>query len=204
MTLDDVEVIVELDEVAGRIEKSVKSVVKKDWFKIGDRFFLYPSFHHIDLIDRVEGKYHTGHFTTLATLYVLDAENQCQALDKLPGVAKLLKYSKSLKASVREVERVLEQEFGFEDSGDGGKEESSTHWEICCVLSREVGGSPDEWSKASPAKVDSAIKTVNDKIDAEAKAMGTQSGPPKETPKLLAIAEFRNKLKELEASWLVA
>jgi len=202
LTLDDVDAIIELDGIAGRIEKSVKALSERDWFEIDGHFFLRPTFAREDLIRRISDKHGNGIFSAIGALYALDTNLPSSELVKTPGKLTLSKYAVTMDISIAKAMSKIEEIFGFtEDEGDG-KEGEFDSWSLCCVIAREIGGSPDEWMDASPQKLRSAIKTIEDKADAEAKAMGGSGGPPKETPRMLALAEFSRKLNALEASWL--
>lgn len=202
LTLDDVDAIVELDRIAERIEKNAKQVTERDWFCIEGHYFKKPTFARADLIERIQEKYgDSGVFSVSGILYALDANLSVEDMERVPSRWQLTKYVCKLDIPIRKAVDALNELYS-DDGGDGGEE--SSPWEICSVLSREIGGGPDEWYHASPQKLKSAIKAVEDKHEAEMKAMGGKSGPPRETPKLLAIVEFRNKLKALEESWQVA
>jgi hypothetical protein len=201
LTLDDVDAIIELDGIATRIEKAAKEFVERDWFTIGDRFYTKPTFARLDLIDKINEKYCTSLFNLVGTLYALDMN--LKDVDQVPSMARLLAYKRKVSVPVSQINRTLDEVFGLDDKADAESESkgAESYWKLCCVLAREVGGSPDEWRNASPTKVASAIATVEEKIDAEIKATGGRSGPPKVTPKLMAIKEFKDKLDALEASW---
>lgn len=205
LTLDDVEAIVELDAIACRIEKSVKEISERDWFEIDGHFFHKPTFAREQLIQRISAKYGNGPLQAAGILYALDMDTNSSELDKTPSYFKLLAYIATLDINIRKAILKLEELFCKDDddepSGGGGPRLSE--WHLCALLAREIGGSPDEWYNSSPEKIQSACKVIDEKIAAEAKALGGRvSGPPRETPKLIAIKEFRDKLNELEARWL--
>lgn len=207
LTLDDVEAIVDLDKIAERIEKNAKKIREPDYFKIGSRFYRYPSFHVLEFIERIEGHYVTGHFSVIATLWALDCERTPDDLDTTPGVFQLMAYARRVDASVKEIEQILNDKFKEDEpkrdsKGNVIEPDPVDPWYICVLLSREVGGSPEEWFNASQGKLDSAIRAVDEKVEAEMKSVG-KSGPPKPTPTLIAVSEFRKALNALEATWLV-
>jgi hypothetical protein len=197
LTLDDVDAIIELDEIACRIEKGIRNVEERDWFMVGDRFYTQPTFARLDLIDRINAKYCTKVFNLLGILYSLDMDTE--DFDKTPTLIQLIGYRRKVKATIGEITRKLEDNL---PKGESGTEDKGGYWRLCCILARELNGTPSEWMNATPSKIESAVDVINEKIEAEAKAMGGKSGPPKETPRLLAIKEFREKLNALEATWL--
>lgn len=206
LTLDDVEAIVDLDKIAERIEKNAKQINEPDYFRIGSRIYRYPSFRVLEFIDKSEGHYITGHFSVISSLWALDCERKQSDFDKMPGVAKLLNYARKIDVSVNEVSRILNEKFKEEEpkkDADGNvvQPDPIDPWYICALLTREIGGSPDEWFNATPAKLDSAIKAVDEKVEAEMNASG-KSSPPKPTPTLRAVSEFRKHLNALESTWL--
>lgn len=206
MTLEDVEAIVDLDKIAERIEKNAKRIKEPDYFKIGSRFYQHPSFRVLEFIEKSEGHYITGHFSIIASLWALDCERKNADFDRMPGLIELIRYSRGVDASVKEVSEILNEKFKEDEpkrdsSGNIIEPDPVDPWYICALLSREIGGSPDEWYNATPGKLDSAIRAVDEKIEAEMKSVG-KSGPPKPTPTLIAVSEFRKALNVLEASWL--
>jgi hypothetical protein len=201
LTLDDVDVIVELDEIAGRIENAVKVIVDKDWFEIDGKFFKKPTFAREQLIQRIREAYPSGRFDVAGVLYALDLNRTEAEIQSVPSRARLLKYVLTLDIGISKAVSKIEEVFGLTEDADEPSEPFDP-WHLCAVLSREIGGTPDDWFDASPQKIKGAIRAHEEKIEAESKAMGVASGPPRETPKLLAIVEFRDKIKALEASWL--
>ena len=89
------------------------------------------------------------------------------------------------------------------DSPDESPKQAVTPWYICSILSKELGGSPDEWFRASPTKLEEGIKVVEEIRAAEEKAAGGKKQPPKPTPLLYAIRDFNEELLKLEQSWQV-
>jgi hypothetical protein len=202
LTLDDVDAIIELDGIADRIEKAAKEFAERDWFQIGDRFYTKPTFARLDLIEKINARYHTSLFNLAGTLYALDIHTK--ELDKVPSIARLLRYKSKVDVPLSEINRRLDEAFGLTDKADaeGESKGAESYWKLCCLLSREIGGSPDEWRNAPPSKIHEAVQVVEERIEAETKAAGGKSGPPRVTPKLAAIKEFKDKLDALEASWL--
>ena len=74
LTLEDVESIIELDRIAGRIEKGIENVEKRDYFKIGERYFMRPSFARFALIQKIEETFSMDVWVLLGTLWALDME----------------------------------------------------------------------------------------------------------------------------------
>ena len=200
LTLDDVETIIELDKIAERIEKNAAKVVDRDWFKIGDRFYSKPTFARLDLIDKVNERFTTRLFNLVGILYALDLETT--RFDKPPSLARLIAYKRKVTVTLDEINRELERNLEIcKDEEVEEVERRDNVWRMCCVLARESGGSPDEWYNATPNKLQAAIDSVEEKYEAEAAAHG-KKGPPRETPTILAIKEFREKTLAMEASWL--
>ena len=201
LTLDDVEKIVELDRIAERIECAVRDIEEQDGFSIDGHFFCGPTFAREQMIRRIVERHKMPTFHFAGVLYALDMDVKHEDLGRTPGKLELIRYMSKLDVSIKKAAKKIDEMFSPDDGDKDG--EPIDEWHLCAVLAREIGGSPDEWYDASPKKIRSAIKAIEEKVEAESKALGGRSsGPPKETPKLLAIADFRNKLNELEASWL--
>lgn len=202
LTLDDVEAIVELDAIAGKIEGAVEQYKGvKDYFQIGSRYFMRPSYARIFAIERIQRRLY-GVFADIGTLWALDLERTPSELDTVPGHMQLLRYAKQIDVPVTQVNTIIKENLPQDDGDDD--DDSFDHWKLCAILAREVGGSVDEWYHASPEKIAGACKAVDEKIEAELKALGGKvSGPPQVTDKLIAVKEFSDKLRALEASWQV-
>ena len=200
LTLDDVEAIIELDKIAERIEKNAAKVVDRDWFKIGDRFYSKPTFARLDLIDRVNERFTTNLFNLIGVLYALDLDTT--RFDKTPSLATLINYKRKVSCTLDEINRELSANLTIKEDADEKEEAKDNVWRMCCVLARESGGSPDEWYNAPPSKLQAAVDSVEEKYAAEAAAHGGRKAPPRETPTILAIKDFRDKAAKLEASWL--
>lgn len=200
LTLDDVEAIIELDKIAERIEKNAAKVVDRDWFKIGDRFYSKPTFARLDLIDRVNERFKTNLFNLIGILYALDLDTT--RFDRTPSLATLMVYKRKVTVTLAEINRQLEANLEMSKGDTPSEDEGRDNvWRMCCILARESGGSPEEWYNACPSKLQAAVETVEEKYEAEAHANGSRKGPPRETPILLAIKEFRDKTVLLEESW---
>jgi len=197
LSLDDVDAIIELDSIACRIEKGVEAVENRDWFIIGDRFYTQPTFARMDLMDRISAKFHTDAMALIGILYALDMDTE--DFTKAPSIPTLVAYRMSIKAPISEITRKLNIYLpsSEKEEGSGG----GSIWRLCCLLAREVGGSPEEWMNASMQKIGEAVDVVNEKIECEARAASGKKQAPRETPRLLAIKEFKDKLDALEASW---
>jgi len=196
LSLDDVDAIIELDSIACRIDKAAKAIVERDWFTIGDRFYSKPTFARLDLIDKVNARFSTNVFNLVGILYALDLETD--EFSKAPSLLTLIAYKAKVSATLPEIQRELEYNLS---SNEKTEDAPDNIWRLCCILARESGGSPDEWYKACPSKLRAAVETVEEKYEAEARAAKGRKGAPKETPRILAIKEFKDKLDALEASW---
>ncbi len=200
LTLEDVEQIVLLDNIATRIDKGVTALESSEYFFIDGHRFRHPSFLVCDFIDRLSDRYLTGWAQTLAMLWAMDADRTYKDLEKFPSTPKLLKYARKIKFSLKTAAQQIEAIF---DSPDESPKQAVTPWYICSILSKELGGSPDEWFRASPTKLEEGIKVVEEIRAAEEKAAGGKKQPPKPTPLLYAIRDFNEELLKLEQSWQV-
>lgn len=205
LTLDDVESIIELDKIAGRIEKGVENIEKRDYFKIGDRYFMRPSFARFALIQKIEEAYSLDVWRLLGTLWALDMERTERQLKVPPKWPTLIRYAFALDVPISAVSRILESEIfnTDKDSTEVDNDKDFSAWKLCAVLAREAGGSPDEWYHAWPEKIEGAVKAIEERIEAENKAMsgGHSKHAPSPTPLLYAVRDFRIKLEALEKSW---
>lgn len=201
LTLDDVERIVELDEIACDIQKGARAVQDLDWFSVDGHFFKKPTFAREQLIRRISETFSGGIWDIAGALYALDLNRTPDELKGTPTRLKLITYVSRLDVPIKKAVKAIEDAFGLDEEEDTNESDPVDAWGLCSVLAREVGGSPDEWYDASPEKLRCAIKVIEDKVEAEVKAMGGSKGPPKDTPKIRAIAKFAEKLKELEATW---
>jgi hypothetical protein len=200
LTLDDVDAIIELDSIACRIEKECSKIVDRDWFRVGDRFYSKPTFARLDLIDKINQRYTTNLFNLLGVLYALDLETK--EFTNPPSMLKLLAYKSKVTCTISEIQRELEANLSAEKHKEKVSDDPPENvWRLCCILARESGGSPDEWYKSCPSKIKAAVETIEEKYEAEARAAKGKKGPPKETPRLLALKEFKDRLDSLEASW---
>ena len=206
LTLEDVAVIIELDKIAARIEKSVEAAKLKDYFRIGSRWYQQITFARESLIRRIVDSYGDT-FYMIGVLYALDTELGSDELHKTPSRLKLIAYSMKVDVPHREVTRILEKELGLEDddssSQPNGKsgEPFNPHY-IAAFLAAEVGGDVDEWMDAPKSKIEGAMAYLEEKQKSEMKAIGKAfSGPPKGTDALVAIKEFKEKTNQLEEAW---
>jgi hypothetical protein len=202
LTLEDVEVIVELDKIADDIEKGVKAIEDCDWFSIDGHFFKKPTFAREQLMQRIFERCKGGIFEIAGALYSLDLERTPEEISGTPSKFALLKYIATLDVPIKKAMSKIEEVFNLtaEDESKKEKDGGISTWSLCAVLAREIGGSPDEWYDATPEKINSAIKVIEEKAEAESKAAGITS-PPKDTPRIRAIAKFLKLQRELEASW---
>jgi hypothetical protein len=202
LTLEDVEVIVELDKIADDIEKGVKAIEDCDWFSIDGHFFKKPTFAREQLMQRIFERCKGGIFEIAGALYSLDLERTPDEISGTPSKFALLKYIATLDVPIKKAMSKIEDVFNLA-AGDESKKEKSNGisvWSLCAILAREIGGSPDEWYDATPEKINSAVTLIEERIESEAKAAGVAS-PPKDTPRIRAIAKFLKLQRELEASW---
>lgn len=204
LTLEDVEAIIELDRIAGRIEKGVDAVERRDYFRIGKRYFMRPSFARFALVQKMEEAYSMDVWVLLGTLWALDMDRTLDELKTPPKWPTLMRYAFKLDVPISEVSKIVEKELyeANEDAEGNDADKDFSPWKLCAVLARETGGSPEEWYHASPEKVEGAIKAIEERIEAEAKAMGGNSThAPSPSPLLYAVRDFRIKAEELEKSW---
>lgn len=209
LTLEDVDAIVELDRIAGRIEKGVKQVSERDWFEIDGHFFKRITFAREQLMKRIFQRHGSGMFDVVGTLYALDIDRTEAEIQSTPNKLQLIKYACKLDISISKCVEELTNKLGISDNevieDESEKQDDFDSWKLCCFFADQIGGSPNEWMDATESKMESARKYIEEKIEAEEEAYSSKSKrPPKETPKLLAIAEFSKKLKALEASWQAA
>lgn len=202
LTLEDVEVIVELDKIADDIEKGVKAIEDCDWFSIDGHFFKKPTFAREQLMQRIFERCKGGIFEIAGALYSLDLERTPEEISGTPSKFALLKYIATLDVPIKKAMSKMEEVFnlGADDESKKEKGNGISMWSLCAILAREIGGSPDEWYDATPEKINSAVTLIEERIESEAKAAGVSS-PPKDTTRIRAIAKFLKLQRELEASW---
>ena len=204
LTLEDVESIIELDRIAGRIEKGIENVEKRDYFKIGERYFMRPSFARFALIQKIEETFSMDVWVLLGTLWALDMERVEKELKTPPKWPTLIRYAFKLDVPISAVSKIVEKELyqSNEDASGNEADKDFSAWKLCAILAREAGGSPDEWFNANPEKIEGAVKAIEERIEAEAKAMGGGSKhAPQPSPLLYAVRDFRIKAEALEKSW---
>jgi hypothetical protein len=204
LTLEDVESIIELDRIAGRIEKGIENVEKRDYFKIGERYFMRPSFARFALIQKIEETFSMDVWVLLGTLWALDMERAEKELKTPPKWPTLIRYAFKLDVPISAVSKIVEKELyqSNEDASGNEADKDFSAWKLCAILAREAGGSPDEWFNANPEKIEGAVKAIEERIEAEAKVMGGGSKhAPQPSPLLYAVRDFRIKAEALEKSW---
>ena len=206
LSLSDVEDILQLDGYAAKINGELNDIERvRDHFQIGGKWFSRPSYAQMALIEKIEEVYDYDIWRFIGWLYALDVERTEDELKGCPSRSQLAKYRFKIRAPQAEVARKLEEVFAkdAEDSEDR-EGEKDTEWKVCSILSREIGGSPDEWYHASPGKITAAASAMEEKFKQEVASMrksGASGGAPPVTPKMYAIKAFEDKALALEVMW---
>ncbi len=208
LTLDDVDVIVELDKIASRIQADAKSIdhVRSSYFSVGDKIFSQQTFARASLCERILAAYGDGYLSDVGLVYALDMERTREEIEGMPSRTTLLMYRSKLHVTLKEVSAVFADKLGGEgsDSDDVDATTPKEVWQMCAFLAKHVGGTPDEWMHATQEKIEGAATFLDETIRAEQAAAGSKqvAKAPTPTPLIYAVKEFSDKLKELEASWV--
>jgi len=203
LTLADLPAIVELDAIADEIAGAVKArLAGSDVFYLGGRYFTKPTFLRAAFIDRVQGSHRTEAVAIAGVLWALDMEHGKDDLVNVPTRRELLAYRDGLDCTAKEMADAIAAL--IKDGGDepDKPQEEINQDRICCILAREIGGAPSEWMDAPPGKLEAAFRLIDERMEAEARAVSGSGRPPTPTPKLMAVKRFRDKIAELEATWL--
>jgi len=206
LTLDDVDVIVELDKIASRIQADAKEIerVRSSYFSVGDKVFSQQTFARASLCERILDAYGDGYLSDIGLVYALDMERTREEIEGMPSRTTLLLYRSKLHITLKEVSAVFAEKLGGDEDGDDDDTTTKQEvWQMCAFLAKNVGGSPDEWMHATQEKIQGAAKFLDESIRAEQAATGSSkvAKAPAPTPLIYAVKEFSDKLKELEASW---
>ena len=205
LCLDDLPDIIELDRIAEEIHGAAKlASASSDLFQLGGRTFTKPTFARADFIERLQARYILPAFVLTGIMYALDVEHDASDLRAIPSRRELMRYRASLDCTATDIAESIErlQNVPSDADADDSKQEADG-FRICCIIAREIGGSPEEWMDASESKLGAALRTIDEKIQAEISAnKGRKATPPAPTPKLYAVKRFADKLKALELKWL--
>lgn len=209
LTLDDVDAIVDLDLIAARIDKTSVAAQQflSDYFRIGDRFFTSPTFARSALIERILEAYGEGPMSDVGVIYALDMNRSQGEIEGMPSRFTLLKYRMGLDIRLSELKRKFNDRL-MDDSNEADDEASNPKdvWSMCCILAKEVGGSPQEWMNAPQSKIEAAVKVIDDMVAAQHRELSGRNVATAPVPTAIhyAVKEFADKLKSLEDSWLQA
>lgn len=205
LTLADVDAIVDLDLIAGRIEKTAKEIdaVRSSYFRVGDRVFSMQTFARAALCERISQAFGDGYLADIGMIYALDMERTREEIEGMPSRTTLIRYRCQLHLTVKEVTEAFNDNLMVDDASDddGGSSEGEV-WQMCAFLAKNVGGSPDEWMHATQEKIQGAASFLDETIRAEqASSSSKVARAPTPSPLIYAVKEFSTKLKELELSW---
>lgn len=214
LTLEDVEDIVALDVIAGEISGAGKAAEElEDFFQLGGRVYSMPTPMRLEAMAKVSKAYALNPYVMWAVLWCLDAERTKTELACAPGLGVVMRYSRGIDATGRAVRARLSEvlaKAGRESESEDGELDSQDKsqkgaWYACCVMAREIGGSPEFWYDATPKIWADGIEAVSDKVQAEIDSVNRSNKKgrvaPIPTPRIKAVHEFSKRLKKMQDRW---
>lgn len=215
LTVDDIDLIQELDEIAAGLSgksKTERRILRQPFELCGLLFYPLTVAKTMWHAEKVAEWELTPVQSDGLLFWLLTIPNNGDLLDEYSDQRKadkaVRRICRKLNCTQDEMQEVYYKCLGYTPSGETGGGEPLDYGGTIAALIREYGGTPEGWLYETPVEMISDLfRVMNDRIMAEesahraAAAKGGKAIAPTPSPKLAALNNFRMKVTAIRELW---
>lgn len=202
LTVDDFDIIGELDELAGEVahvSKSHRRLLREPFELCGILFYPLTVAKSLWFNEKIEEWGIPALHHEAFLFWLMSLPNKSEIFDEYSDLRKaekaIKRLSRKLHCSPDEITSIYHKCIGNSSGGDDGRDVD--YGGMIAVLLKEYGGTPDQWLSEEP------IDRISDLLRAYSESVRAQNGDSKAVdPNLIqSLSKFREKQNEIEALW---